>query len=313
MKNPIRDFFYFPKGDRRAVVIMGSIAVLCISVLIVIDALNGQKKVDVSAGEMEETPYGKTFTNNDNNMVNKDLSLCQFNPNTIDSLTLVEFGIQPWKVRNFLHYRAAGKVFRSADDMGDTYGWTAEDVKMLAPYVYISEEFLAEVQSFQRKSNRETRNAKFPKDDGTYINTGHASQHHSAKFQTLTKIDVNTADSATLCSIPGIGAGISNAIIRYRTRLGGIYSTSQLLEISIFSPDLLEWFIVSDTLTLTKLSINHSSFHALNSHPYITYEQARNLLKYIRLYGKIDNEQTLLSTGIFAVEDIERLRPYIRY
>ena len=163
MKNPIRDFFYFPKGDRRAVVIMGSIAVLCISVLIVIDALNGQRKADVSAGEMEETSYGKTFTNNDNNVVNKDLSLYQFNPNTVDSLTIIEFGIQPWKIRNFLHYRAAGKIFRSADDMGDTYGWTAEDVKMLAPYVYISEEFLAEVQSFQRNLTEKHEMQNSPK------------------------------------------------------------------------------------------------------------------------------------------------------
>ena len=48
--------------------------------------------------------------------------------NTVDSMTLIGFGLKDWKVKNFLHYRDAGKVFRSAEEMGKTYGWTEEDV-----------------------------------------------------------------------------------------------------------------------------------------------------------------------------------------
>ena len=59
----------------------------------------------------------------------KASKLFAFDPNTIDSTTLVSFGIKAWKVKNFIHYRKAGKVFHSADDMLDTYGWTEEDIK----------------------------------------------------------------------------------------------------------------------------------------------------------------------------------------
>ena len=80
----------------------------------------------------------------------------------------------------------------------------------------------------------------------------------------------------------------------------------------IFSPELLEWFTVSPA-AVQKIHLNKASFQALNSHPYISYEQTKALLQYIRLYGEVRDEETLLSTGIFTKEDLERLRPYITY
>lgn len=304
MKNPIRDFFYFPKGDRHAVIAFGCIAVFCIGVLITIDALNGRERTNSSDTDRDRNYHqDESFVDETNKPRNNALSLHQFNPNSVDSITLVLFGIEPWKVKNFLHYRAAGKIFRSVEDLGKTYGWTAEDVEKLAPYVHINNDFTSKYKT------ESVRNKNMAIGEKTEEN----SQYKQNKFRTLTKIDVNKADSATLCSIPGIGGGISNAILRYRARLGGFHTIHQLFEINIVSPELLEWFTISDTSALTKLSINKASFQTLNSHPYITYNQTRELLRYIRLYGDIGNEQTLLSTGIFTTEEIEKLRPYIKY
>lgn len=293
MRNSIRDFFYFPKGDRRAVIALGCIAVFCIGVIVVVDALKGRADVASVAVEQRDSVHMSTLPIGKEEVADGGVSLRPFDPNTVDSATLVLFGIRSWKVRNFLHYRAAGKVFRSAEEMGKTYGWTEEDVAVLAPYVRISEEVMPTKR---------------------YVSSNTPSSHpSSSKFKTLTKVDINMADSATLCSIPGIGAGISTAILRYRARLGGFHSVQQLLEIDIFSSELLEWFTISDAPPVEKLPINKASFQTLNSHPYITYDQARNLLKYIRLYGHVNDEQSLMSTGIFTAEDMERLRPYILY
>lgn len=299
MKNPIYDFFYFPKHHRRTIVLLGSIAVFCLGVIVVIDATKGS--VDT------EARTDKQRSGENNVSAEKEASICFFDPNTVDSITLVNFGIKPWKVRNFIHYRAAGKVFRSTEDVGKTYGWDSNDVEKIAPYVRIDETYITNKQHTSRKNRQENSiTSALEEMENRPLNA------HS-KFRTITKIDANTSDSTTLCRIPGIGEGISSAILRYRTRLGGFYSTQQLLEISIFSPELLEWFTIADTFAVKKLPINHASFQSLNSHPYITYDQTRNLLKYIRLYGNIDNERTLLSTGIFTTEEIERLRPYIQY
>jgi hypothetical protein len=61
------------------------------------------------------------------------------------------------------------------------------------------------------------------------------------------------------------------------------------------------------------MNLNLASFQALNNHPYISYEQTKSLLQYIRLYGEVKDEATLLSIGVFTKEELERLRPYIAY
>ena len=330
MKKTIWDFFYFSKGDRRAVAVLGCVAILGVGSLIVADALKWGSDEALADNEVLRKFTGTTALGES---AEKATRLSVFDPNTVDSVTLVQFGIKPWKVRNFLRYRAAGKVFRSVEEVGCTYGWTDEDVEMLAPYVRIDDRFMARERLGVSASRAvlNTSNATFVKrrytdDSSQGVGTDDSiisvlkngalltgTKGVSYKYRSLTKVDANTADSATLCRIPGIGGGISSAIIRYRNRLGGFHSVQQLLEISIFSPELLEWFVVSDTFPLTKVQINRSSFNALNSHPYITYNQTLNLLKYIRLYGNIDDEKSLISTGIFTSEEVERLRHYIQY
>lgn len=309
----MRDFFYFPKCDRRAVVALGSIVVFCIGVLVIADAVRGGGMIVSAADERSDSVRQDVCAETDGLSGNVCQPLRSFDPNTVDSLSLVQLGIHPWKVRNFLRYRAAGKVFRSAEDMGDTYGWTAMDVEIVAPYVSVA-------APCGKAGNAPSRAGTARDGMGEKALPRHAASsakgepaYTSAKFRTLTPVDVNTADLATLCRIPGVGEGIGGAILRYRSRLGGFYSTRQLLEIGIVSAELLEWFTVADTASLSKLPINTASFHAVNSHPYITYDQARSLMRYIRLYGGIKDEPSLLSTGIFEAEDMERLRPYIEY
>lgn len=292
-KNPFREYFYFQKSDRRAIVAIGSIAVFAIGVQLVVDALKTKETVETRAVLEDRELLGSSVEKS-----LQSVTIHVFDPNTVDSLTLVGFGIKAWKVKNFLHYRAAGKVFRSAKDLGDTYGWTEEDVHLLAPYVQVGEVY-QQRKEMPRYEKKETRNSK--------------SLNQTKKFQTLTLVDVNEADTTLLRRIPGVGEKISEAIVRYRQQLGGYYSVEQLLEISIVSPELLEWFTISSPTAVQKMNLNQASFQALNSHPYISYEQTKSLLQYIRLYGEVKDEATLLSIGIFTKEELERLRPYVAY
>lgn len=293
---PLNDLLYFIKSDRRAIVALGCIGVFCVGVLIVVDRVaSTQPSPSKDTMQVADKPNilpkeGKAF---------EGQKLSSFDPNTVDSLTLISYGIQPWKVRNFLHYRAAGKVFRSAEEMGNTYGWTENDVATLKPHVRVGEQYRKDGKRCEKQESWERKEER--------------SERTSNKFQSLTKVDINTADTAQLRRIPGVGENISLAIVRYRQRLGGFHSVNQLLEISIVSPELLDWMEVSSSPNLQKLNINKASFQALNSHPYISYEQTKALLQYIRLYGNVKDEETLLATGIFTAEDIEKLRPYITY
>lgn len=294
--NPLRDFFHFSKSDRRAILALGCITIFCIGVMLIVDA---QKEPQIAIRQEIEN---QTPASSQHKIITPpicNVALHSIDPNTVDSLTLIQCGIKPWKVKNFLHYRAAGKVFRSAKDLRNTYGWTDEDIEKLIPYLYFNHSYTA--------PNHPSSKRIYSKGNDT------TSSFHSHKFQTLTPIDANSADSVTLCRIPGIGAKISHAILRYRTHLGGFYSTHQLLEIGIFPTDLQSWFIISDSFTLNHIPINHSSFQTLSTHPYITSDQARHLHHYIHLYGNISDESALRTTNIFTEEEVDRLAPYIIY
>ena len=133
----------------------------------------------------------------------------------------------------------------------------------------------------------------------------------NGKFKTLTKVDVNTADSMTLCRIPGLGSKTAQWIIGHRKRLGGFHSVNQLLDIPIVSADLLELFCVEKQPEIQKVNINKASFRQLNMHPYITYEQCKAISSRIRLYGAFADSSALKACGIFSDEELEKLLPYI--
>lgn len=297
------DFFYFPKSDRRVIIILAVVAVCSIAALFIIDFQKPSEKEEIcSEKEVPHSDEEKISGHGEEETV----CLHRFDPNMVDSLTLVGFGLRSGQVKALLNYRRAGGKFRTPESISKLYGWSNEDVERLLPYVYIGEEFKVNYMTGKRTAtNRVAENEE--KDTATV-----RRQYSSDKFQTLMKVDPNTADSATLRRIPGIGFYISRSIIRYRERLGGFYNVEQLCEIKIFSPELLEWFEISSP-NINTFNINEASFQKLNSHPYISYEQTRELLKYIRLYGKIKDREQLGTTHIFTEEEMEKLAPYITF
>lgn len=336
MKTPLYNFLNYTKGDRRAILALGCIAIFCIGILMIINALKSYKSNHEAKDEANNevcsekidsiistiNAQSNSFDSNNANDNSKTSynpnkttdNLKEFDPNTVDSITLIQHGMKPYQVRNFLHYRQAGKVFKSAEDMANTYGWTKEDIERLKPYIIFHKQFNS--NSYANSNINNIKKNYLQEDKASRLNGKNDSTYKSEypqKFKRHTLLDINTVDSATLRQVPGIGEKICEAIIRYRTRMGGFHSREQLLEINIFSPELLEWFKVEKNYNIKKININKASFQSLNSHPYITYEQTRNLLRYIRLYGKINNENDLLSTNIFTKEELDKLRPYIEY
>lgn len=293
-----RDFLYYSNSDRRSIVIIALIAVVLVGVLIV----GAPKSGGVAAVEAEADSTEQT----------QPVALHEFDPNTVDSLSLIGFGLAPKQVQTFLRYRRTGAVFRAPESIAKVYGLTAEDVSRLQPYVRIAPEYAERSKPVYYE--RETVRQKSASDGSARGNGAEQKRNYPEKFDRLTKVDPNTADTALLQRIPGVGTWISRNIVEQRKRLGGFHAVEQLLEVKYFSPELLEWFEV-DTLTakIEKISINTASFQRLNSHPYIAYEKARDLLRYIRLYGRIADIDALRRTGIFAEDELARLQPYLQF
>lgn len=302
-----RRYFYFSKSDRRAIVALGCIALFAIGILIVSESLRNiqyQETLELqsTARELLKNKRKKATKPFDTSPT----TLSPFDPNTVDSITLTRFGLASWKIRQFLRYRSAGKIFRSLNDIRHTHGWTDEDIELITPYVHIS----PHVANTKKNTHESTRDIRQQKDN----EIDRSPQYEKVdKYPTLTTVNLNEADSATLRRIPGIGRVICNIILKYRSQLGGFHSVSQLRDIQYVSPELLEWFTLPSEPQVRKIHLNTASFQALNSHPYISYEQTKALLDYIRLYGHIKDEQALSATGIFSPEELTRLLPYLSF
>ena len=132
------------------------------------------------------------------------------------------------------------------------------------------------------------------------------------KYPEGTLVDVNSADTAELKKIPGIGSGIAGGIVRYRERLGGFYALSQLEEVKHVTPELLKWFKLENDST-RKLEINKASLDKLRAHPYLTFYQAKVIVEHRRKKGQIKSLSQLALYEEFTEKDLERLSAYISF
>lgn len=132
------------------------------------------------------------------------------------------------------------------------------------------------------------------------------------KFRQKTMVDLNRADSVTLMRVPGIGAYFANRILRYRDRLGGYVSASQLCEIKNFPKETVSWFTAEGKPT-EKIRINSLPFRELLRHPYLNFEQTKAICNYRAKFGVIRNLKELSNSEAFTPEDLSRLEPYVRF
>ncbi len=218
--------------------------------------------------------------------------LVPFNPNTADSATLRKLGLPGWMARNILRYREKGGKFRKAEDFRKIYGLTDEQYRQLLPYIAIPPEDTVrkEVQLY-----RPPVQDSIPK---------------PYKYPEGTIIALNSADTAELKKIPGIGSGIARLITGYRQRLGGFYRIEQLQEIHLDYRQLIPWFSI-DSTAIRRINLNRASVARLRNHPYINFYQAKALVEYRKKHGKLKNLKPFVLYEEFTAEDLERIGHYV--
>lgn len=129
-----------------------------------------------------------------------------------------------------------------------------------------------------------------------------------------THLDLNRVDSLTLLRVPLIGPARAAQILSYRRRLGGYASVSQLLEIENVPKEMLRWFTLTEGRGETvAISINQADFKTLVRHPYLSFDQVKEIMNYRRKFGQIKSWQDLSLSPYFTSADFARLTPYISF
>lgn len=298
-----KDFFYYSKGERRAVYVLCIlIAVLIVGLVVSPDVrrTEGNRKSDVDTLALENFP--KEVERPDKRkqlggVSDMPVILKEFDPNLVDSVGLLRLGLSPFVARNVLKYREKGGSFPTPESFSRIYGLKKEQFEALKPYIRISD-------SFVRKKPRRTK---------TWVVKEEAEKRDSTrifKYPVGTRVDVNKADTAELKKIPGIGSGIARMIVTYRERLGGFYDLEQLKEVKYVRPELLEWFKLEE-VALRKLNVNVAELEKLRAHPYINFYQAKVIVEHRRKRGKISSLSQLSLYEEFTEKDLIRLANYV--
>ena len=127
-------------------------------------------------------------------------------------------------------------------------------------------------------------------------------------------VELNSADTLTLQLLYGIGPTLARRIVRYRERLGGFHSTSQLTEVYGISQSLLERIegqLTVDTAMVRTIGLDTVSLKQLLRHPYIEYYQARDIIALRNRGVRFRTVDDLRAVPSMADTTLERLLPYI--
>lgn len=227
-----------------------------------------------------------------------EIHLQPFDPNTADSTLLVTVGMKPWMAHNLLRYRQAGKVFRQNDDLRRLYGMTDTLYATLEPYIQLDTAVIDSLSSRYR----------------AVIDTTSGVITYAAHIKRDTILDLNTADTAELQFLRGVGRYTAIRIVRYRQALGGYYSTRQLYEISDLPArrvDSLIPHLVVDTTLIMLIDVNRASIKQLQRHPYISYRQAELIYDLRRRCLRLHSPDEL--SAFFTADELRRLVPYLSF
>ena len=133
--------------------------------------------------------------------------------------------------------------------------------------------------------------------------------------------NLNTADSAALVQLYGIGGYYARKILQYRERLGGSFvDVRQLLEIDGFTRERYEK-IAGNVVVLEgdvkRISLLEADTEFLRSHPYIGPYAARGMETYLRLKGRenfssdLQLLDELVKERVLSAQNADKLREYL--
>ena len=129
-------------------------------------------------------------------------------------------------------------------------------------------------------------------------------------------VELNTADSAKLTALEGIGPAFAKRIIYYRERLGGFINKEQLKE--VYGLDELKYAEIKDQLKvdaskIRKIDINNITFDRLRLMPYLDYKQVNAIIEYRNQHGNFTSVADLKNIAIIYEGILRKIEPYLSY
>ena len=229
----------------------------------------------------------KEFESERNEAARTTIEVTPFSLDTVGTDYLRSIGFTRRQAELVIKYRDMIGGYRSIEEFEECYAVDSAMAARLRPYLIFPA--------------RDTLN-------------NHLTHYHEVR--TKFPIELNSADSVTLCKVAGIGAKSASHILFYRELLGGYHSVSQILELKVVTEENFQRIlpqIYCDSAKIKKININFARPKELEVHPYISNRMLRHIINNRELKGGWSNLEEMIEDDIFSAEEAARIAPYLDF
>ncbi|MEM9389836.1 MAG: helix-hairpin-helix domain-containing protein [Bacteroidota bacterium] len=135
--------------------------------------------------------------------------------------------------------------------------------------------------------------------------------------KSITKFDINAADTLQLKQLKGIGTVLSRRIVKYRNILGGFVTLDQLSEVYGLQDSVLlqldSMVFISPEFQPRKINVNTATPDSLSRHPYIKRPLARAINNYRFQHGDYSSSVDLGNIRLLDSLTLIKITPYISF
>ncbi len=212
---------------------------------------------------------------------NKSAKYYKFNPNTAKITDWKSFGFSEKQSKVIVKFIEKSGGVKSKSELKNIFVIDERKYRELYPFINIEE--LADINSIKTDYNVDAKN----------------------------KIELNSATVNQLMSVKGIGKKTAERILKYRNILGGFYSLTQLNEVYGISEEnymKMKLQLKINRLAIKRINVNFADKQELAHNPYISFEEAKNIIKF-----KINNGAFKSVNDLFVNQLVtnEKLRYYL--
>lgn len=214
--------------------------------------------------------------------------LFPFDINSLDSIGFARLGLSSRTISGLLRFRNKGGKIRDEGAFDKLFSLSDAEKDRLRPWL------------------------RFEQEQQT---TAVSKTDISKPFATWQAVFLNQADSLALLDVPGIGPAFAGRIVRYRERLGGFISISQLKE--VYGIDSARYEALAPLFQLIPkvvqpLYINQVEELQLATHPYVGKVLARRVIAYRQQHGGFKTPEDLLRIHGLDSLRFQKLLPYLQ-
>ena len=302
-KRENHQFFYFTKREKNGIVIVLMLNLFIYFIPDLLDSLFptadkiNYKKIE----ELKRLSFIADSSGVDDDSVlyiqekesKKILTHYQnFDPNTISEKEWIELGVHSKTIATIKKYISKGGRFYKPEDLKKIWGLSTQKCDELMPYVKIE----SSVSLYPSKS------------------TAPFISKTNYQIKKVNVIEINSADSLMIESLPGIGPALTKRIIAYRNKLGGFYTIEQLKEVWGLQDSVYQKIkdrIIVNIETIQKININLVSLDQLKSNPYIGYKLANSIINFRNQHGTFKSLEDIQKIILINDEIYNKISHYL--